>query len=127
MAIPPQPQGVCGFFAENFMSNVDIGLIVSLVGVVIAAITAMVAMFKKLKNKFGELAKDGNWKKLYPMILKAIVKAEATGKSGAEKKEIVMAAVDSFAKELGIQCEADQISDAIEFIIDFSKKVNKKK
>lgn len=109
------------------MSNVDIGLIVSLVGVVIAAITAMVAMFKKLKNKFGELAKDGNWKKLYPMILKAIVKAEATGKSGAEKKEIVMAAVDSFAKELGIQCEADQISDAIEFIIDFSKKVNKKK
>lgn len=109
------------------MSNVDIGLIVSLVGVVIAAITAMVAMFKKLKNKFGELAKDGNWKKLYPMILKAIVKAEATGKSGAEKKEIVMAAVDSFAKELGIQYEADQISDAIEFIIDFSKKVNTKK
>lgn len=109
------------------MSNVDIGLIVSLVGVVIAAITAIVAMFKKLKNKFGELAKDGNWKKLYPMILKAIVKAEATGKSGAEKKEIVMAAVDSFAKELGIQYEADQISDAIEFIIDFSKKVNTKK
>ena len=109
------------------MSNVDIGLIVSLVGVVIAAITAMVAMFKKLKNKFGELAKDGNWKKLYPMILKAIMEAEATGKSGAEKKEIVMAAVDSFAKELGVQYEADQISDAIEFIIDFSKKVNKKK
>ena len=68
------------------MSNVDIGLIVSLVGVVIAAITAMVAMFTKLKNKFGELAKDGNWKKLYPMILKAIAEAEATGKSGAEKK-----------------------------------------
>ncbi len=108
------------------MSNVDIGLIVSLVGVVIAAITAMVAMCTKLKNKFGELAKDGNWKKLYPMILNAIAEAEATGKSGAEKKEIVMAAVDSFAKELGIQCEVDQISDAIEFIIDFSKKVNKK-
>lgn len=107
------------------MSNVDIGLIVSLVGVVIAAITAMVAMCIKLKNKFGELAKDGNWKKLYPMILNAIAEAEATGKSGAEK-EIVMAAVDSFAKELGIQCEVDQISDAIEFIIDFSKKVNKK-
>lgn len=68
------------------MSNVDIGLIVSLVGVVIAAITAMVAMCIKLKNKFGELAKDGNWKKLYPMILNAIAEAEATGKSGAEKK-----------------------------------------
>lgn len=108
------------------MSNVDIWLIVSLVGVVIAAITAMIAMFAKLKNKFGELAKDGNWKKLYPMILKAIAEAEATGKSGAEKKEIVMAAVDSCAKELGVQCEVDQISDAIEFIIDFSKKVNKK-
>ena len=108
------------------MSNVDIGLIVSLVGVVIAAITAMIAMCIKLKNKFGELAKDGNWKKLYPMILKVIAEAEATGKSGAEKKEIVMAAVDSFAKELGIQCEDDQISDTIEFIIDFSKKVNKK-
>lgn len=109
------------------MSNIDIGLIVGLVSVVISAITAIVTVIIKLKNKFGELAKDGNWKKLYPMILKAIVKAEATGKSGAEKKEIVMAAVDSFAKELGIQCEADQISDAIEFIIDFSKKVNKKK
>ena len=108
------------------MSNVDIGLIIGLVGVIISAIVAIVMATIKLKEKFGELAKDGNWKKLYPMILKAIVKAEATGKSGAEKKEIVMAAVDSFAKELGIQCEVDQISDAIEFIIDFSKKVNKK-
>ena len=108
------------------MSNVNIGLIVSLVGVVIVAITAMVAMFTKLKNKFGELAKDGNWKKLYPMILRAIADAEATGKSGAEKKEIVMAAVDSFAKDLGIQYEVEQISDAIEFIIKFSKKVNVK-
>lgn len=108
------------------MSNVNIGLIVSLIGVVIAAITAMVAMFTKLKKKFGELAKDGNWEKLYPMILRAMADAEATGRSGAEKKEIVMAAVDSCAKELGIQYEVDQISDAIEFIIDFSKKVNKK-
>lgn len=32
------------------MSNVDIGLIVSLVGVVIAAITAMIAMCIKLKT-----------------------------------------------------------------------------
>lgn len=71
------------------MSNVDIGLIVSLVGVVIAAITAMIAMCIKLKNKFGELAKDGNWKKLYPMILNAIAEAEATGKSGAEKKKLL--------------------------------------
>ena len=108
------------------MSNVDIGLIIGLVGVIISAIVAIVMATIKLKEKFGELAKDGNWKKLYPMILKAIAEAEATGKSGAEKKEIVMAAVDSFAKELGIQCEVDQISDAIEFIIDFSKKVNKK-
>ena len=109
------------------MSNIDIGLIVGLVSVIISAITAIVTVIIKLKGKFGELAKDGNWKKLYPMILKAIMEAEATGKSGAEKKEIVMAAVDSFAKELGVQYEADQISDAIEFIIDFSKKVNKKK
>lgn len=109
------------------MSNVDIGLIIGLVGVIISAIAAIVMAIIKLKEKFGELAKDGNWKKLYPMILKAIAEAEATGKSGAEKKEIVMAAVDSFAKELGIQCEVDQISDAIEFIIDFSKKVNKNK
>ena len=108
------------------MSNIDIGLIVGLVSVIVSAITAIVTVIIKLKGKFGELAKDGNWKKLYPMILKAIAKAEATGKSGAEKKEIVMAAVDSFAKELGIQCEVDQISDAIEFILDFSKKVNKK-
>ena len=93
---------------------------------IISAITAIVTTIIKLKGKFGELAKDGNWKKLYPMILKAIAEAESTGKSGAEKKEIVMAAVDSFAKELGIQYEVDQISDAIEFIIDFSKKVNKK-
>lgn len=109
------------------MSNVDIGLIIGLVGVIVSATVAIVMAIIKLKEKFGELAKDGNWKKLYPMILKAIAEAEATGKSGAEKKEIVMAAADSFAKELGIQCEVDQISDAIEFIIDFSKKVNKNK
>lgn len=108
------------------MNGTDIGLIVSLVGVVIGAIVAIIAIITKLKSKFGELAKDGNWKKLYPMILNAIQEAEATCKSGAEKKEIVMSAVLVCAKELGIQCEVEQISDAIEFIIAFSKKVNAK-
>lgn len=108
------------------MSNVDIGLIIGLVGVIISAIAAIVTAIVKLKGKFGELAKDGNWKKLYPMILNAIQEAEATCKSGAEKKEIVMSAVLVCAKELGIQCEVEQISDAIEFIIAFSKKVNAK-
>lgn len=39
------------------MSNVDIGLIVSFVSIVIAAITAMVAMCTKLKKKVWRISK----------------------------------------------------------------------
>ena len=102
----------------------DISLIISLAVALLGAIAVIVTMYRKLKKALGDLIKDGGWKKLFPIILNAIAEAEATGKTGAEKKEIVMAAVDSFASQMGIQYEVENLSILIDEIVEISSKIN---
>ena len=102
----------------------DISLIISLAVALLGAIAVIVTMYRKLKKALGDLIKDGGWKKLFPIILNAIAEAEATGKTGAEKKEIVMAAVDSFASQMGIQYEVENLSKLIDEIVEISSKIN---
>lgn len=102
----------------------DISLIIALAVALLGAIAVIVAMYKKLKNTLGDLIKNGGWKKLFPIVLNAIAEAEATGKTGAEKKEIVMAAVDSFASQMGIQYEVENLSKLIDEIVEISGKIN---
>ena len=102
----------------------DISLIISLAVALLGAIAVIVTMYRKLKKALGDLIKDGGWKKLFPIILNAIAEAEATGKTGAEKKEIVMAAVDSFASQMGIQYEVENLSKLSHEIGEISSKIN---
>lgn len=102
----------------------DISLIIALAVALLGAIAVIVAMYKKLKNALGGLIKDGGWKKLFPIVLNAMAEAEATGKSGAEKKDIVMAAVDSFARQMGIQYEVENLSKFVDEIVEISSKIN---
>ena len=102
----------------------DISLIISLAVALLGAIAVIVTMYRKLKKALGDLIKEGGWKKLFPIILNAIAEAEATGKTGAEKKEIVMAAVDSFASQMGIQYEVENLSKLIDEIVEISSKIN---
>lgn len=102
----------------------DASLIITLVVALFGAATMIIVMYRKLKKALGDLVKDGGWKKLFPIILNAIEQAETTGKSGAEKKDIVMAAVDSFAKQMGIQYEVDKLSSLVDVIVDISSKIN---
>lgn len=102
----------------------NISLIIALAVALLGAIAVIVAMYKKLKKALGDLIKDGGWKKLFPIILNAIAEAEATGKTGAEKKEIVMAAVDSFARQMGIQYEVENLSKLVDEIVEISSKIN---
>ena len=102
----------------------DISLIIALAVALLGAIAVIVTMYRKLKKALGDLIKDGGWKKLVPIILNAIAEAEATGKTGAEKKEIVMAAVDSFASQMGIQYEVENLSKLIDEIVEISSKIN---
>lgn len=102
----------------------DISLIIALAVALFGAIAVIVTMYRKLKKALGDLIKDGGWKKLFPIILNAIAEAEATGKTGAEKKEIVMAAVDSFARQMGIQYEVEALSKFVDEIVKISSKIN---
>lgn len=102
----------------------DASLIITLVVALFGAATTIIVMYRKLKKALGDLVKSGGWKKLFPVVLNAMAEAEATGKTGAEKKDIVMAAVDSFAVQMGIQYEVDELSRLVDIIVKISSKIN---
>ena len=73
----------------------------SIVGMVIAIV-------KLIKNK--------NWEKLKEVAKDAALTAEASGKAGADKLTMVMAAVQAAAKDLGVNMTDAMVAEMKEFI-----------
>ena len=93
--------------------------IVALIG----AVGGLIPTIIKLVNAFKEIGKNKDWLKIVDAIKDAIIKAEATGKSGAEKKQIVIDAVIAFCGTIGVVVDSallKQISDAIDDLIRVS-------
>lgn len=65
-------------------------------------------------------------KKLYPHLLQLMAEAEATGKTGPEKLNYVLARVKAYAKAKGFKADLNHISDLIDKIIALTKTVNAK-
>ena len=65
------------------------GLLVFVVGFV-AAIAALIPTARKLIKKGAELVKDKNWSKIKEIALAAMKEAEASGKKGSEKQQMVI-------------------------------------
>ena len=73
-----------------------------------------------------ELVKNKNWAKIIKIADAAMIAAESAGKSGADKKAMVIEAVEAGCKELGITVDLTQLSTYIDDCIDFANKLNKK-
>lgn len=101
-------------------------LIVFIVGFV-AAVAALVPVAVKLAKKGGELVKDKNWAKMQEIAMAAMKEAEASGKKGSEKQQMVIDAVIAGCKEAGIEVsEADlkNLASYINATIDWYNKMN---
>lgn len=93
-----------------------ISLIVALVGSIIALIPTIIKLVSTLKK----LVKDGNWTKIKAAIQNAAVTAEASGKSGVDKKQMVIDSVKAFCKTIDVEVDdalLEQISTEIDKLI----------
>ncbi len=87
-----------------------ISLLVSLAGLISA-------ILKVIKNK--------NWNIIKANVCEFMIQAEnMVGATGEQKKQAVLTWVEQFCKEAGYKFEPLQVSQAIEKLIDFSKRVN---
>lgn len=90
-----------------------ISVLVSLLVPLIGFITALV-----------KIIKEKQWNILKSMLCDFMIKAEETFENGADKKAAVLKWCENFCRQQGINFNADQVSDAIETLINLSKKIN---
>lgn len=91
------------------------GLLVFIVGFV-AAIAALVPTAIKLVKKGAELVKDKNWSKIKEIALAAMKEAEASGKKGSEKQQMVIDAVVAGCKEAEIEINEEDLKNLVKYI-----------
>lgn len=72
-----------------------------------------------------KIIKDKRWNILKSKLIEFMEKAEEMiDATGAEKKQAVLNWCEDFCRKQGINFDANQVSDAIEKLIDLTKKVN---
>lgn len=118
-------------FTEEWVTTVNgiLGLITGALGL----ITAGIGVFFAVKN-FIKLLKEKNAKEIWNLIMNiadaAMKEAEASGKDGATKKQMVINIVKASCKEAGldscVEDFLDQLNDYIDSAIKFANDMNKK-
>lgn len=101
-----------------------ITLAIGLVGAIIALIPSLIKLFSALKT----LVKNKNWKQIIKIAKTAMETAEATGSTGADKKQMVIDAVMAGCKEANIEMDADALKDLCNYIdemIDYYNNMTK--
>lgn len=102
-----------------------ITLAAGLIGAIAALVPSLIKLFKSLK----EIAQNKDWSKIKVVIKAAIVKAEASGKAGADKKQMVIEATIAGCAEIGVEVDEallNQISEYIEKTISFVNEMSTK-
>lgn len=108
--------------------NGVIALITGLCGLVGTGIGAFFAI-KAWIEAFKEKDSKAKWTLIVQMADAAIVEAERSGKSGAEKKEMVINAVKAGCAAAGVEVDGfiDQLAEYIDQCIKFVNDMNNKK
>ena len=103
-----------------------VGLIILIIGL-ISALAGLIPTLIKLKSALRELASNKNYSKLIKIAKKSMVVAQASGKTGAEKQEMVVNAIKAGAAELEIEINDEDINKLINSIKDLKNFFNEMK
>lgn len=104
-----------------------IGLITFIAGFV-AAVAVLIPTVIKLVKKGAELMKNKNWSKIKEIALAAMKEAEASGKKGSEKQQMVIDAVVAGCKEAEIEISEEDLKNLAKYIdetIEWFNNMNK--
>lgn len=82
----------------------------------IIAVAALVPTAVNLVKKGAELMKNKNWSKIKDIAMAAMKEAEASGKKGSEKQQMVIDAVVAGCKEAGIEVSEDDLKKLADYI-----------
>lgn len=107
-------------------ANEVLVLITGLIGLVGTGISTYFAIKNWIANVKAKNS-DAIWKMLMEMADKAMEEAERTGASGADKKEMVLKAIEAGAEAAGIETSMffTQLDTYIDQTIDFFNKMKK--
>ena len=104
-----------------------VNLIVFITGFV-AAVAVLIPVAIKLVKKGAELMKHKNWSKMKDIALAAMKEAEASGKKGSEKQQMVIDAVVAGCKEAEIEISEEDLKNLAKYIdetIEWFNSMNK--
>ena len=82
----------------------------------IAAIAFLIPVAIKLVKKGAELVKNKNWSKIKEIALAAMKEAEASGKKGSEKQQMVIDAVIAGCKTAEIEISEEDLKNLTKYI-----------
>ena len=91
----------------EFISTI-IGALIALCALIPAAVALVRFFIKSIKDK--------NWKAILEIADKAILAAEASGKSGADKKQMVIDAVVAGCKAANVDIDESQLEALADYI-----------
>ena len=104
-----------------------VNLIVFIAGFV-GAVAVLIPTVIKLCEKGAELMKNKNWSKIKEIALAAMKEAEASGKKGSEKQQMVIDAVVAGCKEAEIEISEEDLKNLAKYIdetIEWFNSMNK--
>lgn len=104
-----------------------VNLVVFIVGFV-AAVAVLIPTAIKLVKKGMELVKHKNWSTIKDIALAAMKEAEASGKKGSEKQQMVIDAVVAGCKKAEIEISEEDLKNLAKYIdetIDWFNDMNK--
>lgn len=91
------------------------GLIVFIIGFV-AAVAALIPTAVKMVKRGAELMKNKDWLKIQEIAMAAMREAEASGKKGSEKQQMVIDAVIAGCKQAEIEINEEDLKNLVEYI-----------
>lgn len=93
--------------------------IITLVSSGLVLLGTIIGLAIKLADAIKTIGKNKDWMKIIKIADAAMTEAEKTGKAGADKKAMVIAAVEAACKEMGVECDLSALNAYIDECIGF--------
>lgn len=97
-------------------------IILPIISGLIACVPLVITLVEYVKKAY----KEKNWKAMVQLVLKLMAEAEQVYKTGAERKEYVIASIKTMEDTLQYDVDEKAIGELIDAVVLATKKINTK-